>query len=117
MAEKSAHDIFLTQIRNHKLPRPELEFKFFTGRKWRFDLCWPDVDIAVEIEGGVFVNGRHSRGKGFTEDIHKYNTAQFLGYRVYRFTPDMISDGHAIKFISQVLISEFSKVKSGETIQ
>ena len=40
--------------------------------------------IAVEIEGGVWIGGRHTRGKGFLRDIEKYNEAAAMGWRVFR---------------------------------
>ena len=70
--------------------RPELEFKFHPKRRWRFDLALPQHMVAIEIEGGVWTNGRHVRGKGFLSDIEKYNEAAVLGWRVLRFTPDML---------------------------
>lgn len=70
--------------------RPEYEFKFHPTRKWRFDLAIPHHRIAIEIEGGTWSGGRHSRGAGFRGDCEKYNEAQKLGYVVLRYTPDMI---------------------------
>lgn len=39
-----------------------LEHRFHPVRKWRFDAAFPVRKIAVEIDGGVFVQGRHMRG-------------------------------------------------------
>ena len=52
--------------------------------------------IAVELEGGVWTNGRHSRGAGFTSDCEKYNEAQLLGWRVLRFTSEHLNNGYAM---------------------
>lgn len=70
--------------------RPEYEFKFHPTRKWRFDLAIPHHRIAIEIEGGTWNGGRHSRGAGFRGDCEKYNEATKMGWRVLRYTPDMI---------------------------
>ena len=59
--------------------------------------------IAVEIEGGIWVKGAHTRGKHFESDCEKYNEAQKLGWQVYRFTPDMVNDGRAVAFMKEVL--------------
>lgn len=69
---------------------PEIEFRFHHARKWRFDIALVDKMIAVEIEGGSWIGGRHSRGPGFRKDCEKYNTATRMGWRVLRYTPDMI---------------------------
>jgi len=68
------------------LPAPEAEYRFHEKRKWRFDFAWPDSMVAVEIEGGTFVRGRHTRGMGHHKDCEKYNQATLLGWRVLRFT-------------------------------
>ena len=62
-------------------------------RRWRFDfLIKPDeLKIAIEVEGGVFSGGRHTRGVGFTSDIIKYNEALLMGFSVLRFTTAQIN--------------------------
>ena len=62
------------------------EYRFSPPRRWRFDFAIPSEKIAIEIEGGVFTGGRHTRGVGYLKDIEKYNTATSLGWRVLRFT-------------------------------
>ena len=72
------------------IPKPVAEYKFSQNRRFRFDYCWLDNMLAVELEGGTWVNGRHSRGKGFASDCEKYNLAVLGGWRVLRFTSDML---------------------------
>lgn len=83
------------------MPEPIKEHKFHDSRKWAFDYAWPDIKLAFELEGGAFIKGRHTRPKGFTEDIVKYNEAQLLGWVVLRATSAQVKDGHAIKWIMQ----------------
>jgi len=73
------------------IPTPVREYMFHPIRQWRADLAWPEHKIILEIEGGVFSQGRHTRGKGFIEDIAKYNAAAALGYRVFRCVPQSIT--------------------------
>lgn len=65
-------------------PAPVREFVFAKPRRWRFDFAWPSRKVAVEIEGGVWSGGRHTRGGGFIGDCEKYNEACFCGWQVYR---------------------------------
>lgn len=91
----------LSQILAAGLPRPVEEHPFSADRKWRFDLAWPDLLLAVEQEGGTWTAGRHVRPKGFEEDARKYNEAILLGWRVLRFTTAMIASGEALGIIER----------------
>jgi very-short-patch-repair endonuclease len=67
-------------------PMPRRQYCFHPARRWRFDFAWPDAMVAVEVEGGVWTGGRHTRGAGFQADCRKYNAAVLLGWRVLRYT-------------------------------
>ncbi len=84
------------------LPRPTHEFVFAYPRKWRFDYAWPENMIALEVEGGVWTEGRHTRGKGFIADMEKYNTAVCLGWRILRVTPQDMNDGTVFKWLKDI---------------
>ena len=81
----------------------EPEYRFHPVRRWRADFAVPSRKILVEVEGGAWTNGRHTRGKGYTGDMEKYNSAQLLGYQVYRYTPqqaaECVRDMEALKKI------------------
>ena len=77
------------------LPIPEKEVRFHPTRRWRFDWGFPLTKLAVEQDGGVWVQGRHSRGAGQIKDMEKLNEAAILGWRILRFTPSQVETGHA----------------------
>lgn len=85
------------------LPPVEREYRFALPRKWRFDYAWPAQKIALEIEGGVWIQGRHTRGKGFLEDMNKYNEAGFLGWRVFRATPEQLKERTILNRLALIL--------------
>ena len=85
------------------LPAPELELRFAPPRRWRFDYAWPVLKLAMEVDGGGWINGRHSRGSGIEKDAEKQNAAVAMGYRVLRATPAMVKDGRALAAIERVL--------------
>lgn len=105
MKKSQGEDMLLNQLKAFKYPQPEEEHRFHPVRRWRFDFAWPDQKVAVEIEGGVWTGGRHTRGKGFEGDCVKYNTAQLMGWTVLRFTTGQVKDGYAISAIGEVFES------------
>lgn len=81
---------FLWYCKAYRL-KPEREYRFHSTRRWRFDFAWPLAQVAVELEGGSWVGGAHTRGAGFAKDCEKYNAATEMGWRIIRLTSDMIS--------------------------
>lgn len=73
------------------------EYRFDLTRRWRFDFAWPGIKVAVELEGGVYSRGRHSRGAGYVKDCDKYNAATLAGWNVYRYTAQHLTSGAAIE--------------------
>jgi very-short-patch-repair endonuclease len=65
----------------------------FCERRWRFDFACESLKIAIEVEGGAWTRGRHTRGTGFISDMLKYNRAATMGWRVLRYTPEQFSGG------------------------
>lgn len=63
------------------------EYRFAPPRRWRFDYAWPAHKVALEVEGGVWTGGRHTRAVGFMKDMEKYNEAACLGWRIVRVVP------------------------------
>lgn len=63
------------------------EHRFHSKRQWRFDYAIVELRIALEKQGGLFIQGRHSRGAGYVNDMDKFNEAQLLGWRVFQCQP------------------------------
>ena len=98
----------LTQLRIAQIPRPDLEYRFCDGRRWRFDYAWPDKMVALEIEGGIWIRGRHVTGLGYEKDCRKYSEAAVLGWKVLRVTPEMVENGEAMVLLRRALKSSSS---------
>jgi len=60
---------------------PEREFRFHTVRRWRFDFAWPQIRLAIEIDG----SGAHTHDRGKRLDQQKRNAALELGWRVLAY--------------------------------
>jgi very-short-patch-repair endonuclease len=86
----------------------ERDYRFHPRRRWRADAAVGKpghfvYTVLVEIDGGAFIGGRHSRGQGVANDAEKQSAAAILGYRVIRATPAQVADGSCLKWIRQAL--------------
>jgi len=111
MKKSQLEENMLATIKLARLPEPTREYRFHETRKWRFDFAWPEVRIAIEVEGGAFgmknkegkmIQGGHNRGAHMTKDCEKYNTAQLMGWKVYRFTAVSIRNGDALEVCEEL---------------
>ena len=98
-------DLFCALIKSELGLDVVKEYRFHLTRKWRFDYCIPTIMCAIEVEGGAFSQGRHTRGKGFVADMEKYNTAVCLGWRLIRVTPSQLMTMQTVQYIR--MLAEF----------
>lgn len=89
------------------------EYKFHPERKWRFDYVLSPKGkqtglnvCAVEIEGGLYVNGGHSRGKAYELNLEKYNAAVAMNWTLFRFSTGQVLRGEAKQFLAEWLEKE-----------
>lgn len=95
--------LLLMQCKAVGLPVPVTEHRFHSTRRWRFDVAWIEHKLAVEVDGGGFVHGRHSRGTGIERDSEKYAEALLLGWRVLRTTPRQVRQGITLAWIERAM--------------
>jgi very-short-patch-repair endonuclease len=91
------------QLRALHVILPEREYAFHPVRRWRFDFAWPELRLAVEVEGGVYSQGRHNRPQGFIGDTEKYNAAAEAGWTVLRYTGTAIRSGNAVEQVRTMI--------------
>lgn len=103
---RAIHALFIKQCKEAGLPEPQTELQFAKPRKWRFDFYWNRsfhwVRIAVEIEGGLYIKGGHSRGAAYEKNLQKYNEATLRGWRLFRFSVGQVKNGTAIAFMKRI---------------
>lgn len=83
------------------LPEPVPEYVFAAPRKWRFDYAWPDQKVALEVQGGLFIKGRHTQGSWLLKEHEKLNTAAALGWRVCYCTPTEFNAGEGFSRVAK----------------
>jgi very-short-patch-repair endonuclease len=86
----SKYDMFTAAVKAALHVECVKEFRFHPIRKWRYDYAIPEYKVALEVEGGVWTEGRHTRPRGFLGDIEKYNSGTVMGWMILRTTPDRL---------------------------
>lgn len=86
-----------------------MEHRFAPPRRWAFDFAIQSLMIAIEVEGGVFSNGRHTRGKGYMGDMEKYNVANELGWSILRYSPDQKYKADTITQVKKVITKRINE--------
>ena len=103
MTKSDLEETLLFQLRGVGIPDPVREYKALLPRKFRFDFAWPEFGVLVEVQGGTFSGGRHTRGVGYESDCEKLNEAMRRGYEVYWMTRSTIESGKALQWIEAAL--------------
>ena len=84
------------------------EYMFHPVRKWRFDYAIPEHKVALEVEGGIWTKGRHTRPQGFLGDIEKYNAGTLLGWRIFRVTPDELYSNKTFNLLKDAISAQLN---------
>ena len=65
---------------------------FDAKRRWEFDFAWPERRLAVELQGGQWTFGRHTRGgHAYQDELAKHRAAAIQGWIVLCYTTDDIT--------------------------
>lgn len=91
------------QLRAAGLPLAEREYRFDPVRRWRFDFAWPEMRVAVEVQGAIYVKGKHSTGRGIEKDHEKANAAVLAGWKVLQYSRVPIESGEALRQIEALV--------------
>lgn len=83
------------------------EYLFHPTRKWRIDIAWPGMKLAVECEGvgPKGQPGRHQLTQHLHDNCEKHSALGAMGWRLLRFTGKQIRSGHALKWIEAAMFS------------
>lgn len=95
-----AADLLCLQLRAAGIPH-QREVMLVPGRRYRTDIV---IDrLAIEVDGAVWVQGRHSRGAGIETDCEKQNLVVGQGYVPMRVTTGQVKSGQALRWIEAAL--------------
>lgn len=89
---------FEQQLQTHRVRSWIAEYYFEKNRDWRFDFAWPDVKVAVEIQGGA----HRIKGK-FKADLEKRAAALLAGWSVLELGRDRVRSEQGIAWLKELL--------------
>jgi len=96
----------------HGFPAPVQEHEFYAVRGWKFDYAWPELGIALEVEGGAAIGGRHTSVGGFEADIAKYNEAAIRGWLVLRCLTSKARSARTLGLLWRAMLARGVRAKS-----
>jgi very-short-patch-repair endonuclease len=64
------------------------QFTPIPNRKFRCDFYIQKYNLVIEIQGGIFSGGRHTRGMGYSDDCKRENILTLAGYRILKLTTE-----------------------------
>ena len=85
------------------------EFKFHETRKWRADFALLAKEptryrgIIIEVEGGLWIQGRHNHPVSVQKDLEKYNEAAKYWYLLLRYTPQQWKAGKPVDDVKELI--------------
>lgn len=89
------------------------EHEFSKVRRFRFDYCWIQYKVAVDLQGGIYAKpgkGRksgHLSIPGMEADMEKINLAQVEGWVMLQLSPRKVRDFP--EYVVQSLLSAFRR--------
>lgn len=106
--KKPTHDYkgdFLNDLHLAGLPAPVKEFRFHKKRKWPWDFCYPDQMIAIEYQGGTYMQGKsgHSNVDGLERDYEKFTEGSLLGWTIILINAKTVKNGKALEWVERAL--------------
>ena len=94
---------FALQLRAHAVTGWTREYRPLPTRRFRLDFAFPTEKVGIELSGGTWSGGRHTRGKGYDTDCEKWALLQLAGWTVIVATSTHLKDGSAMAWTKQAL--------------
>ena len=96
-------NVLVFQLQARKIRGWKREVSFVPGRRFRWDFAFCEEKLAIEIQGGTWSGGRHTRGGGYEQDCIKAQLAALAGWAVLPFTGSQVVRGEAVDVIERAL--------------
>lgn len=102
LADSDGEVLVLQLLRSAGMPAPVRQH---TVGRWRFDLAWPELRLAVELDGS-----HHRDPARLALDDRKQNEAALAGWLVLRFTWDRIA-GEPHRVVEEIHAARLARAR------
>lgn len=96
MSQSGLENNFEQYLKFHKITGYVKEWLFAAdwGKKWRSDFAFIPEKVAVEVQGGIYIQGRHLRPAGYLLECEKREAYLILGWKLYEIPGPWILKGN-----------------------
>lgn len=84
-------------------PRPFWNEHTIGEWKGMWDFTWPDLRVALDIHGGEFVRGHHTRGQNIRDDYKKMLIAHTNGWYATAIGGTQADDDEILEMIASII--------------
>lgn len=75
------------------------------SKRYRLDFAHSNSCTGIEIQGGVYIRGRHVTGSGYERDCCKYNLAYTSHWTIFLLTSQMAKEAAWLSLIAAHIAS------------
>jgi hypothetical protein len=97
-------EVFAEQCRLRGLGFPAWEYPFAAPeRAWKLDFAWIGQKIALEVQGGIWSQGRHVRGAALRKEWEKLNELAVRKWAVLYCEPSDLTSAKRIESVFRLI--------------
>lgn len=84
----------------------ERHLKSKRSKRYRLDFAHPQSRTGIEIQGGVYIRGRHVTGSGYERDCQKYNLAYTSQWTIFLLTSTMAKETAWLSLVAEHIAAQ-----------
>src|SRR6266567_1586530 len=101
---EEAKHLLAWQLKHLGAPVFEVEYRFNTpDTDHRWDIAFTEEKLAVEVNGGIWIQGAHAHPTTIIRNMKKGNLGALRGWRVLAFEPREVKTGGPVNLILEAL--------------
>ena len=91
--EDRLYDALREELAPLDLPMPERQYLIVEDKAWRLDFAWPQFMLAIEVDGGNWIRGSHTRAS----DYVRRRAIVGHNWRCYSYHTDELASAEGLR--------------------